>query len=275
MPLVSRAVFFSTCLARLGGSLYEKPIWIRSAWIGVGLVKLRITSLLINLWGITTISRSRVSSRTARQLISITWPTTPLTSSQSPTVNGRSNSSAIPDITLPRVSCRARPITIELTPRAVTRPARSAFHTVASTKAVPSRIRNSRARSISSLGTRARQVSASACSNRITLSKDRAAWITHTQNTVSTVLNRRLPVSSSSRCCKNTNSTSIGSSTSRTSLTGPAMVSFRRCRRWISSPNRIVSSGKPMARPMPQIQMGAPVFIEAPAARWPHPPWRR
>lgn len=37
--------------------------------------------------------------------MSITSPTTPFTSSQSPTEKGRSKSSAMPDITLPRVSC--------------------------------------------------------------------------------------------------------------------------------------------------------------------------
>lgn len=39
----------------------------------MGWVKLRLIEPLISLWGITTISCSKVKSRTALQLISITW----------------------------------------------------------------------------------------------------------------------------------------------------------------------------------------------------------
>jgi hypothetical protein len=54
-----------------------------------------IASLLINLCGITTVSRSNIKLRTARQLLSITCPKTPPTSNQISTVNWHSNSKAI------------------------------------------------------------------------------------------------------------------------------------------------------------------------------------
>ena len=109
-----------------------------------------------------------VSMCTARQLTSTTLPWTVPTESQSPILNGCSNSSSRPEMTPPTAFCSARPITIEVTPSAVISPATSASHTHWNSRARPTTIRPSRAMSTKIDGIRSRQVPSRGLANSAT-----------------------------------------------------------------------------------------------------------
>ena len=151
-PRVLRTTLISTRFTLFGGSSYEKPSTCDSACARVGREMLISVSLPITEFGITTRSRARVRTRTERQFISITSPVSAPTVIQSPTWNGRSNSTAMPTMTLSSVFCSARPSTIELTPSAVSRPLRSCFQTPETTKQAPISTRIRRRMSSSSFG---------------------------------------------------------------------------------------------------------------------------
>ncbi len=74
-----------------------------------------IASLAVNALGSTTRLPALVLSLVARQVTSLTRPSNDPTETQCPTRNGFSTCMASPANMLPRVSCRAKPITTALT----------------------------------------------------------------------------------------------------------------------------------------------------------------
>ena len=89
-----------------------------------------MTSLLSTELGTTRVSPPKDLRWAERQLISFTSPEKSPISIWSPTSKGRSIRSMTPEKRFPRGSWRARPTTMELTPRAARAPDRSFPQTV-------------------------------------------------------------------------------------------------------------------------------------------------
>ena len=195
---------------------------------------------------------STVRRCTERQLTSNTRPRLSPTEIKSPTENGRSKNSAMPDIRLPRVSCSARPSTIEPTPSAATRPPRSWRHTTDSTMAAPMTTSSRRIRSWNSFGARLRQLSLAAFSNTTTLNTSSTAYTRLTHSAVSTRRTDTDSRSISSSLVRKINRTARGKTMFRSTRKIRTTGSVRRSARYIASPSSTTSSWNPRMRLMPQ-----------------------
>ena len=210
-----------------GGSAAPKVVGTVTTWLPAGWLRLVNEAPASVALG-TMRMPLPVSMCTARQLTSTTRPFSLPVSSQSPSLNGCSNSSSRPEMIDPTAFCRAKPRMIDVTPRAAMRPPTSAPQTHENRMAKPITTRSRRTMSTKIDGIRSRHVPVAACWNSTTLSAASTRTISKNPNTVARICTHVVSLSSSHTWVNSTHSAPAGTAKLRNIATGAAIGLPRR-----------------------------------------------